>query len=171
MVIGHIFTNWSRNSQQINSNSDIPFHAVAAKEGRYDRDCYGRCGSVYGFSGPDFTSCLDECRIGGQKLLQEKTTVPIAVSAKMARSYDSCVRDYCTYLAVLAPAYGACLTTCYFTGRIGSLDTVEPYPFTYNKADGKKFLPATSNSRPTQPKYSGQLHSSIRVSILQVAGK
>jgi hypothetical protein len=45
--------------------------AVAAKEGRYDRDCYGRCGSVYGFSGPDFTSCLDECRIGGQKLLPD----------------------------------------------------------------------------------------------------
>jgi hypothetical protein len=115
---------------------------------------------VYGFSGPDFTHCLDECRIGGQKLLQEKTTAP------MARSYDSCVRDYCTYLVLLGPAYGACLTTCYFTGRIGSLDTVsdtmEPYPFTFSKVDGKKFLPdhkpATSNSRPAQPINSGQFY-------------
>jgi len=45
---------------------DVPFIAVAGKEGRYERDCYNRCGSVYGFSGPDFTYCLDECRVGGQ---------------------------------------------------------------------------------------------------------
>jgi hypothetical protein len=123
---------------------------------------------VYGFSGPDFTYCLDECRIGGQKLLKDKNTAPISVSAKMARSYDSCVRDYCSYAIYAWPVYAACQATCYSVGRIGSLDTVsdtmEPYPFTYSKVDGKKFLPdhtpATSNNLPAQPMYSGQFYLS-----------
>lgn len=140
--------------------------AVAVKEGRYaGGDCNSKCGALYGFSGFDFTYCLDECRIGGQKLLKDKNTAPIAVSAKMARSYDSCVNDYCFYLYLAPPAYSACQVSCYYLGRSGSLDTVsdtmEPYPFTYSKVDGKKFLPdykpATSNSLPAQPINSGKL--------------
>jgi hypothetical protein len=46
--------------------------AVAVKKGRYaGGDCNSKCGALYGFTGFDFTYCLDECRIGGQKLLPD----------------------------------------------------------------------------------------------------
>jgi hypothetical protein len=92
---------------------------------------------VYGFSGPDFTYCLDECRVGGQGRLLEKTTAPIAVTTRTTRSYDSCVRD-CTNLIYIPPAYGVCLTTCYFRGRREIIDPLDALSVAIEPFAGEK---------------------------------
>jgi hypothetical protein len=66
--------------------------AVALKKGRYaGGDCNSKCGSLYGFSGFDFTYCLDECRIGGQKLLPDyKPATSNSLPAQPINSGISC---------------------------------------------------------------------------------
>jgi hypothetical protein len=107
---------------------------------------------VYGFSGPDFLYCLDECRVGGQRLLQDKTTAPIAVSVKTARSYDSCVSDYCGYLTFAPPAYGACLATCYFRGRRAIIDPLDTVSIAMEPFAGEKVAKSSGTFEETAEK-------------------
>jgi hypothetical protein len=98
----------------------VPVVAVP-EVGDFFKVCYEKCVAAYGLSGPDFTSCLFKCTIGGGKkpYVSNVVVVKPVVGKREARGYQEyqeCIRNCLAEMGVAhhPTTFTSCPITCIF---------------------------------------------------------